>query len=191
MEIGENRRAVLELASKDPGLSASGIARRLGISPQRVAQIAKKENLSLPKRTRDPELPYRPGGPPMGVTPKSTPRTAILTEGPCSTYVAAAVSELMVASDLLARGWHPFLPIVKNSHVDLMATDRNGERPITVEVRSGKRIGGRMVYQKKTDSRAHHIAVVVMNEPTRYEPDLPDAKVLDAADAALWHPPPA
>jgi hypothetical protein len=97
---------------------------------------------------------------------------------PVSAVTAGTISELLVAADLMARGYVVYFPLMKRTaHVDLIATPSNPDRlPLRIEVRSGT-IGarGQVRYAKKADSRADHHAVVMTGEPVHYKPELPSA----------------
>jgi hypothetical protein len=151
------------------GTRAGDIARDLGITRQRVHQIAKQMGLVLP--------------PPPKVVRKealSTPRSyksraPLVITGGVQTHlnskVAGKISELLVATDLMARGWQIYFPLNPNSTHDLVATFKGNI--LSFEVRSAYRIKtGRLTYQKKSNSAANHYALVVTGEPIQYLPPL-------------------
>src|SRR5690348_11864141 len=114
--MGHDER-IRELASM--GVSASAIAVELHISRQRVYQIAGRAGVKF-------------GYPPDA----QVCRPHLLTGGiaqPLNSSVTGKVSELLVAADLLARGWQVFLPVIATKGHDLVATHR--DRVITIEAR--------------------------------------------------------
>src|SRR5215831_13192242 len=122
------RQKIVELVKSDTDnkLTASDIARELGVSPQRVSQILQEEGLRVPRyaitRHSLSGVTNYERGPPM-------PR--IITAVPFGRVTNAAtgtVSELIAAADLLARGWNVFFPMVRVSKHDLIITDPTGKR---------------------------------------------------------------
>ena len=83
------------------------------------------------------------------------------------------MAELIVAADLLARGWYPFFPIVRSTKIDLLVSSRDGKRVLRIEVRSGLRRGDRVVFSKKDNAECDHYGIVVAGEPVTYQPELP------------------
>ena len=92
--------AIRELARA--GKSARVISEELGISRQRVYQVINEAEIRLPRQKLGPQAFRRARG--------KAPQAHLLTGGvpvPISSAVAGSVSELLVAADLLARGYHP------------------------------------------------------------------------------------
>lgn len=84
---------------------------------------------------------------------------------PVSTPTAGAIGELIVASDLLARGYEVFRAVSPSSSCDLMARAKNG-RVLAIEVRGGRYTkGGRLNYHRQESDRADVWAVVVLRQP--------------------------
>lgn len=145
------------------GKPASVIAEELGISRQRVYQIAAAEEIPLPRYHQ------------QHVRSPIKPKARILTGGvpqQVNASVAGTIAELLVAADLMARGWCVFMPIIASKGHDLIAT-QDGTL-ITVEVRSAYRnAAGSLIYGRKPDCKSSHYGLVVTGEPVAYEPDLP------------------
>jgi hypothetical protein len=146
------------------GMPASAIASALGVSRQRVYQAAKQNGIALPKYHYAERATPRP------------PRPRVITGGVETTVshaTAGTVSELLVAADMLARGWLVYMPVMHSRGHDLIAT-RNGAL-VTVEVRSAHRSAtGSLVFAKKPEETSTHYALVVTGEPVHYKPDLPE-----------------
>lgn len=161
MSIGEKVRALAE-----QGVHASAIAIELGVSRQRVYQVAKKEGVALPKYHHPVyRLTNRQG----------LPKPRLLTGGvetQISSATVGSVSELLVAADLLARGWHVYMPVMHSRGHDVIAT--KGSAIVTVEVRSAHRnVSGKLIYAKKPECASSHFGLVVTGEKVWYEPELP------------------
>jgi len=151
--------AVREMA--EAGSPASVIAERLGVSRQRVYQVAAKAGIALPRyhaRT-------------WGQRP---PKPRLITGGvftTISTATAGSISELLVAADLLARGYAVFMPVIHSRGHDVVA-EKNGMM-ITVEVRSAHRnASGKLIYNRRPEMRSTHYALVVTGEPVAYDPPI-------------------
>lgn len=157
----------------ESGTRAGDIGRELGITRQRVHQLAKQMGLALPpppKVVRSP-TEYKP------ISYKS--RAPLVMTGGVHTHlnskVAGKIAELLVAADLMARGWQIYFPLNPNSHCDLVAT--LNDDIISFEVRSAYRTkAGALVYNKKLHSTAKHYALVITGEPIEYLPHLPTLK---------------
>lgn len=165
------------------GLTGAEIAREMGISRQRVSQIAVQEDVQLPRKPpaeKKPEVPKRR----RRVFKRDKPSVIVprlITGGVpvrVNTVAAGRVSELLVAADLVARGWHVFMPIDYRKGHDLVACG-NG-RLATFEVRSGRRgKAGGVVFLRNRVMLSQHYAVVVTGEPVTYEPPLEDLGPID------------
>lgn len=94
---------------------------------------------------------------------KRNPRTLL------STGKTGAISELIVAADLLGRGFDVFRAVSQACSCDL-AVLREGKL-LTIEVRSAKKNSKGGLMYTKARINADHIAVVCENEIT-YEPGL-------------------
>lgn len=159
---------VLQIFHDDPTLPPKKIAELLGVSRQRVYQVLKASGQQLPA------IQYTPREYGRRRTPKPRVITGIAC-GPVNCTIAGTVSELLVAADLLARGWQVFLPLVKTSKLDLLATSRDGKSVLRFEVRSGVRHGNRVTFAKKVISEHDYYGIVVAGEAVTYEPDLPES----------------
>lgn len=152
---------VRELAAS--GKWASAIADDLGISRQRVHQIAKAHQIELPVNRA-----------PRDTAKRRPPVARIQTGGvlaPINHSVAGTISELLVAADLMARGWQVFMPIIASKGHDLIAV-KDG-RIATFEVRSAHRnANGVVKYAKQAGCTSEFYGLVVTGEPVTYVPDL-------------------
>lgn len=148
------------------GKTLHEIAVALGISYSRSYQFAKANGIPLPKRRYGPHPSRNRPAPP------SKPR--LLTGGvpvQVSSAVVGKVSEVLVAADLMARGWHVYLPLVHRNGHDVIATSDG--RIITVEVRSAYRTQtGNISFTRTRGCKSSHYALVVTGEPVLYEPEL-------------------
>jgi len=159
------------MRADDPEVTATEMARAIGISYQRVLQILRA--LGMPTVTAR----SRPGRPPgWHGGPRAQPR--LLTGGvpvKVHTSVAGTIAELLVAADLYARGWKAFAPVGRhNGYYDLVAVDGSGQM-LSIEVRCGRRTRtGHASFAPNRDSNADHHAVVITGEPVLYVPDLPE-----------------
>ncbi len=145
--------------------SVGDIAATLGISRQAVHQFAAKNNINLGRvlwnRTDNAK--------------EAKPVPRVITGGvevDLTTTTTGTISELLVAADLLARGWRVYMPIQISKGHDIIAC--RGNDIITVEVRSGKRNrNGVLFYGKKASDKSMIYGVVVTGEPVSYLPPLP------------------
>lgn len=163
--VDEDRLAEL-FATK---ASAIIIAKELGISRQRLYQLAKKRNHKF-LGSRKP--------PPCGADRKPRRIFARLMTGgvpiEISTSAAGKVAELLVAADLVARGWNPYFPLGREIGHDLIAVRRQDRILKTFEVRTGrKNLAGTIGFQQRPRDNSDHYALVVTGEPVVYVPDLP------------------
>jgi hypothetical protein len=149
---------VKEMAASS--MSVRDIADKLGHSRSSIYHICKYNN-----------IPY--------VTPRYhftgiSSQARVITGGmkvPITSHVAGTISELLVAADLMARGWWVYMPVMLSKSHDIVAF--KGIQMITVEVRSARRNAtGFLSYAKKNDSNSSHRALVVTGEPVSYIPDL-------------------
>ena len=143
-------------ALAEKGISASDSAREMGISRQRVYQLAREMGLKFRRE--------RHGGEPRLVT-GGIPVSRV------SPSVAGKISELLVAADLMARGWQVFFPVYSNKGHDIVAI--KNDKIITVEVRSGsKSKTGLVSCYKRPEDHSDHYGIVATGEPVHYEPAL-------------------
>jgi hypothetical protein len=166
MSTPSTKDRIVAVLKKNPRIPVSQLAADLGISRQRVYQACRDHGIAL-----DPQPSPRKSKPPRSPMPR------VITGGilcDVSHSVCGSISELLVAADLLARGFMVYHPMARQKGLDLIAVSRSGQL-LTIEVRSGKiNDKGVLIYAKKTDSSAAHHAVVVTSEPVRYQPELPE-----------------
>jgi hypothetical protein len=149
------------------GWSMSEAARMLSISRARVHQIAKKHDIKFrngrigvvrkqPAVRRLPDPRIDVGGPPVLITAS----------------VAGKCAEMLVAADLLARGWQVFLPVFSNRGHDLCAYVPG--HLVSIEVRSARRSQtGNIVFSKRVTDYSMYYALVIRGEVIKYVPELP------------------
>lgn len=147
----------------EAGQSAAQVAHELGISRQWVHQIAAKNGITFRQRS----FFYRDGR-----VPAARPRVQTGgVEVAINQTVAGTISELLVAADLMARGWHVFLPVIASKGHDIIAS-KNGHLA-TIEVRSAHRnSAGKLIFGRKPDCESDHYGLVVTGEPVEYDPPL-------------------
>lgn len=129
---------ILDLIAKEPGLSQADAARRLGVSRQRVSQLCKQHNLTLPKGAKgvrkDPKLRAGPNPNHFG-HPRGRSNSAFI----------GAASEAVVAAYLMQRGIPVYRSMSPVAACDLIA-DFDGAL-FKIEVRSAKRDKtGRLIF---------------------------------------------
>lgn len=182
-KTGTNREKVKELLSiQDPEKrpSAAHVARMLGITRARVGQIMKEEGLES----------GRAGA--LNASPRSVPRrrNGERTGGismDVQKHRLGYASEMLVAADLISRGYHVFVSIAPGAIYDILAVRRRDAHIATIEVRTARRsdngsiIQGRQLRQmpgggsRNASSKIDHFALVLAGEPIVYEPDMPPA----------------
>lgn len=146
-------------------LSPAEIGTRLGISRQRVYQILSDEEIDYLPLNRQQRLHRR------------ISRNLARSLGPDAAHVdrhtRGAISELLVAADLLALGWKPYVPLFRNHGHDIIASKNS--IMITIEVRSALRRQDASVSASNfTRGRlVDHFAFVLPDEPVIYKPELP------------------
>lgn len=150
---------IAALIANDPTLTARQISLALNISRQAVYQHVRALGLKVAA-----------GG---GNTPQ-----IVVSDGAVATTLSptttGTVAELLVAADLIARGWRVFFPLTRQATCDLIVLPRNGMKSLRIEVKPGFREGGsRLVYTPGQPYFLDHHAIVVRGEPVIYEPDLP------------------
>ena len=120
---------ILELIAKEPSLSQSEAARRLGISRQRVSQLCKQYGLKMAKGTPGARKPPRHSGP--------LPNHFGHPRGRGNPAFIGAASEAIVAAHLMQRGIPVYRSMSPVASCDLIA-DFDGTL-FRIEVRSVKR----------------------------------------------------
>lgn len=146
-------------------LSAGAIARKLGVTRQAVYLASERFGIPLPRY----HLEHTRRG------SATVPVARVTTGGvqaPINHSVAGSICELLVAADLMARGWAAFMPVIASKGHDLIGV--KDDLVITIEVRSAYRnAAGKLIFAKKPDCRSAHYALCVTGEPVAYEPALP------------------
>lgn len=141
------------------------IATELNISRQRVGQVFKKHGLSVERKQQRGAFRQPP-----------VPKSRVITggvAGPVSANVCGLIAELLVAADLMARGWKVFMPLHRSAGHDLVAMHPDDRKLRSFEVRSAhRRPGGAISYHKRSSDAADHYALVCTGEPVAYQPDL-------------------
>lgn len=150
----------------EPYISAKEIALRLGISRQRVYQAAKKAGLKFNSAWPHPSSNSEPKSP--------TARVKIAgLAAKISPTCAGTVSELLVAADLIARGFKPYTPFIRQRSHDLICISPTG-KIVTIEVRAGyRKANGTLQLGKKIDCQSEILASVFIDSPVIYSPELP------------------
>ncbi len=150
------------------------IGDRLGISRQRVYQILEDEGVDYLPLQQQHRLR------------QTISRNLSRSLGPAVVHVdrntRGAISELLVAADLMALGWKPYVPLVRNHGHDLIATKLS--TIITIEVRSALRRNDASISASlyTPGRRADHFAFVMPDEPIVYKPALPQDENNGAAE---------
>lgn len=149
-------------------LSAQEIAAQLGISRQRVYQLLSRAGISLKKIYR-PRLSSRGPRKQMarivtGIDQMNSPRISSGNSG--------RICELLVAADLMARGWKIFFPLNGHGPHDLIASKKYILK--SFEARAARRSkNGAILFKKDAErDRSDHYALVVRGEPVIYDPDI-------------------
>lgn len=166
--MSDTRVKLAELAAANPLWNLSDLARALGVSRERVRQLANDLGLGVPRGV-------------TGYKPRAKRPVARAVGYLCETAKGTA-GELLVAADLTTRGFAVFFPLVRTTRCDLIAMDGQGNLE-RIEVRCGRRRGGSLRVNRPTRKHFDRLAVVVAGEPIAYEPpiDVP----LDSRNACL------
>lgn len=155
---------IVARAKADGGLTTADLATEFQCSRQYVHSVLRAADMraAVPKRV------WLPRG------PAPLPKSRVIPAGggvQISHSATGSVSELLVAADLMARGWSVFFPLYR-ARSDLIATSSDGQTVKRFEVRSGKRKGEVLVYNRKPTDAQDHYAVVMAGEPVVYVPPL-------------------
>lgn len=160
---------ILALQAENPDVTNSEAAEALGLSRQRVSMECKKAGVILRRA-------YGRGA------IKSAPEPRVITGGVPSVVshtVCGTISELLVAADLMARGYKPYMPLVRQRGHDLIAVSPGGEI-LTIEVKSGKARatgeGYSYLHKGERQNQSTHYAIVITGSPVVYEPELDPEK---------------
>ena len=159
------REALRITVAANPVMRGAELAAKLGISRARVYQILKEEHLALTPPSRFMQDRRSRTGirePIFGKYQRVNPT------------VIGTISELLVAADLMARGYTAFFPLVRTCKLDLVATSHDGTIVLRIEVRSGHRgRDGKIKYSTRPSDQRDHYAIVASGEQIAYEPPLP------------------
>jgi len=152
-----------------PEWTATEHARLLGVTRERIRQLAASIGVALPSGSRRPKT----------VRPRP-PFDASVT-GPSSvssSSVRGTIGELIAAADMMARRFTVFAPLSRSAAAcDLIGISRDGRHVVRVEVRTGKRRSGRLIYSRHgVPEKRDHLAIVVEGGPVEYIPPLPDVR---------------
>ena len=161
--------------ARSPKATAREVADALGLSRSRVYVACKRHGIKLARPPAPPYV-YRPERCQHGVRRSVALTPRVITGGvqrTVSPTVCGTISEVLAAADLMARGFRPYAPFVRQRSHDLIAVAPNG-RVITIEVRSGRKKshGGYTFPNRETRSRSDVLAIVLTGEPVIYEPTL-------------------
>jgi hypothetical protein len=155
------RAEILAIRESNPNASASDIAREIGISRQYVYTILRTLGLQINVGG------YRPRG-------RKFAQPRVVTGGVTAAIThttAGTIGELLVAADLMARGFVVFHPLVRSKALcDLITQDQRGltER---IEVKCGKKISnGKLQFNKPSNSHHDRLAIVITGETVKYIP---------------------
>ncbi len=160
-------KVVEGMLADNPRMTALDLAESVGVSGATVYKILNAKGL---KPGKAPPRPYTPR---EAKAPGSRMVTAV-PSGPINHTTCGTIAELIAATDMLARGWQVFFPLVRTTKCDLLATDPKGVKVVRIEVRAGKRDkAGKLVFAQKAGAACDHYAVVLVGEPVIYKPELP------------------
>jgi len=166
---------IREIIESGENLSVADIARRAGVSRQRVHSIMRREGWSAKVDGRKSKAGDSCAHEMIGACVVA-PRHYSKTTG-------GQISELLVAADLLALGYKPFQPTARASLFDVIAVNPFTGKVITIEVKTGRDNGGSVVFQKSADIKTRHFhaepdhyAVVCPGYPIRYIPEIEKAR---------------
>ncbi len=141
-------------ALSDLGFTKAEAAYELGVSRQYVGRVSLQSGIKWSTQ-------YKSDRPTGGVY--------------TTNIIKGAAAELLVAADLLVKGWSVYRPLVNNRGHDLIAY--LNDNLITIEVRSARRgVEGQPLYPT-TDNKvvkSSHFAIVCHGRPIKFEPGLPD-----------------
>lgn len=154
------RTTIREILNGGGSHGLAEVARLAGVSRQRAHQIIRDEGLTYSKWIRDEQKPA-----------KARILTSAKIPVPVRSAAIGTISELLAASDLLARGWQVFFPLVRTTACDLVAISPNGQSVRRIEVKSGRMRDGQLVFTRKKEPLCHdHYAVVLEGSPVIYIP---------------------
>lgn len=161
---------ILAIRTRNPNASATDIAEELGISRQYVYVIFRR--LGLEAKVGG----YRPR---KVVAAPAAPAARILTGGVparLTSTTAGTIGEMLVAADLMARGFTVFHPLVRSVALcDLISQSRETGAMERIEVKCGTRTSGAKILANKpvNNSKYDRLAVVITGEVVKYVPPFP------------------
>ena len=161
---GSKAGVIVAAVEEDANLTTADLAERFSCSRQYVHNVMCAAGIRAAPAKRV-WLPRKPAPPPVCRTIPEGGAVQI------SHSAIGSVSELMVAADLMSRGWSVFFPLFR-ARSDLIATDREGQIVKRIEVRSGKRKGNELIFNKKPTDAKDHYAIVLVGEPIIYDPPI-------------------
>lgn len=177
------RQCVMDAIRSGKALSVQDIADLCDVSRQRVHEILRQEDLRAPidgrsvrqwAPLRTQEVVER-----EAASIRQPARTGGIKQG---TQITGTISEMLVCADLLARGFYPFRPVVRNRSIyDVLAVRKHDALVLRIEVKTGNRSGSDLVYRRSSLNKIRnaagepdHYAVVARGDPVKYIPDLPE-----------------
>jgi len=154
MSIHDDIEKLRALAGQ--GKTQSEAARDLGVTRQYIGKLSRSNKIEWTAHYKSESVT---GG----------------VRGKGGLALRGTVAEILVAADLLDRGWNVYMPLVRNRGHDIIAyKDSN---LVTVEVRSGRLTAFSVLVPKvRGDHKAvksTHMATLLVGHPVSYEPDLP------------------
>jgi hypothetical protein len=153
---------VLAAFRRSPQPSLAVIAAEVGVSRERVRQLLKTKGLRSSVKSK--------GRPRVHSDRKPVNRFGYAVRAP--TLVTGAVSELVAAADLLARGWHVYRAIAGGCMCDLIACLDGATYRVEVRSATVSATGVWKTNQKpKTRENYDVLALVAPNGEIRYDPD--------------------
>jgi Winged helix-turn-helix DNA-binding len=158
------RERLLALVKADPNITKAQIAERLGVTRQRIKQLADAEGLSIADG-----IAGRKPGPQKRATAEAAPVTGGIASIPPGTSPAVAI--LLAAADLTARGFSVYLPFATTAAADLVTIDTHG-RVERVSVARARRAGGEVRYDDPDRGGVDRRALILSEEPVQYSPAL-------------------
>jgi len=160
--VMKTKDLILAIRRENENATVSEIADKLKISRQAVHQTLTR--MGLP--TTFPRPLYK------GPTPEKIPP---LFGHRLSPHFAAAVAEMLVAVDLMHRGFDVYKSLASCGACDLVCIKRGGNVAIRVEVKTARRqMNGKLHHSPHTHNRFDVLALVCGDKSVTYLPDLVD-----------------
>lgn len=150
------RDAVIAKLRENPQWSFAALARELGVSRERVRQLADSEGIQQPRVKR---------------AYKHESRVVVDGEGaPLNAVTNGTIGELLAAADLMARGYAVFWPLTRQTKCDLVITSKDGTRVERIEVRCARANGDHVAFHPKDNPIHERYALIVTGKPVQYVP---------------------